>query len=51
MQSEPAPTIEDVARHWDAVNDETGYFVPPNLNAWSAEFAKHLYPGGPDAAR
>ena len=51
VQSEPAPTIEDVARHWDVVNDETGYFVPSDLNAWSAEFAKHLYPSGPDAAR
>jgi NAD(P)-dependent dehydrogenase (short-subunit alcohol dehydrogenase family) len=49
VQSEPAPTIEDVARHWDTINDETGYFVPADLNAWSAEFAKHLSPGGTNA--
>ena len=25
----PAPTIEDVAAHWAAINDETGYTSPP----------------------
>ncbi len=34
-------TIEDVAKNWDAINDETGYYVPSDLMAWSAEFLKH----------
>ncbi|MEZ5143483.1 MAG: SDR family NAD(P)-dependent oxidoreductase [Acidimicrobiales bacterium] len=38
----PAPTIEDVAAHWDAVNDETGYSVPADLLDWSAAFTRHL---------
>ena len=38
----PAPTIEDVARHWDAINDEAGYTVPADLPAWSAGFTAHL---------
>ena len=25
----PEPTVEDVAEHWAAINDETGYDVPP----------------------
>ena len=24
----PQPTMEDVARNWETINDETGYFVP-----------------------
>ena len=36
------PTIEDVADHWDAVNDETGYYVPADLTAWSDAFMGHL---------
>ncbi len=35
-------TIEDVAQHWGAINDESGYFVPPDLMAWSAAFMDHL---------
>ena len=38
------PTIEDVARNWEAINDETGYFVPDDLMAWSAAFLTHLFP-------
>ena len=38
----PAPTIEDVADHWDAINDETGYDVPADLMAWSTTFLSHL---------
>ena len=38
----PAPTIEDVAAHWDTINDETGYSVPADLTAWSAAFMSHL---------
>ena len=37
-----APTIEDVAEHWDAINDEGGYVVPEDLMAWSAAFLAHL---------
>lgn len=37
-----APTIEDVADHWKQINDESGYDVPADLNAWSAAFLKHL---------
>ena len=44
----PTPTVEDVAEHWATINDETGYSVPADLKAWSAEFLKHLYPR-PDA--
>jgi NAD(P)-dependent dehydrogenase (short-subunit alcohol dehydrogenase family) len=42
----PAPdaTIEDVARHWRAINDETGYSVPADLMSWSAAFLSHLPP-------
>ncbi len=38
------PTIEDVAGHWAAINDETGYTVPADLDAWSATFMGHLPP-------
>jgi NAD(P)-dependent dehydrogenase (short-subunit alcohol dehydrogenase family) len=38
----PAPTVEDVAAHWDAINDESGYAVPTNLDDWSATFTAHL---------
>jgi len=37
-----APTVEDVAAHWDEINDETGYTVPADLMAWSAAFLSHL---------
>jgi NAD(P)-dependent dehydrogenase (short-subunit alcohol dehydrogenase family) len=40
------PTIEDVARHWETINDETGYYVPSDLMAWSAAFMAHLNPSG-----
>jgi NAD(P)-dependent dehydrogenase (short-subunit alcohol dehydrogenase family) len=36
------PTVEDVAAHWAAINDETGYTVPRDLNEWSASFTTHL---------
>jgi NAD(P)-dependent dehydrogenase (short-subunit alcohol dehydrogenase family) len=38
------PTIDDVARNWDAINDEAGYSVPTDLAAWSAAFMAHLVP-------
>jgi len=42
VDTDGAPTVEDVAEHWAAINDETGYFVPADLNEWSAAFTKHL---------
>jgi NAD(P)-dependent dehydrogenase (short-subunit alcohol dehydrogenase family) len=38
----PAPTIEDVAGNWDAINDEAAYFLPADLLSWSAAFLAHL---------
>jgi hypothetical protein len=38
----PVPTIEDIAQNWAAINDETGYYVPADLAAWSAAFMAHL---------
>ena len=38
----PVVTMEDVAQHWQTINDETGYFVPGDLIAWSAAFMSHL---------
>jgi len=36
------PTMEDVAAHWAAINDEPGYRVPADLADWSAGFLAHL---------
>jgi len=36
------PTIEDVAAHWDEINDETGYTVPTSTGAWSRAFLEHV---------
>jgi NAD(P)-dependent dehydrogenase (short-subunit alcohol dehydrogenase family) len=36
-----APTIEDVVRHWEQINDETGYYVPATLEEWADEFFRH----------
>jgi NAD(P)-dependent dehydrogenase (short-subunit alcohol dehydrogenase family) len=40
----PEPTIEDVADNWATINDDTGYYVPADLTAWSAAFMAHLRP-------
>jgi len=40
--AEGEPTVEDLAEHWAAVNDETGYVVPRDLPEWSAGFLSHL---------
>ena len=37
----PTPTVEDVAEHWAAINDETGYYVPADLMDWSNAFLAH----------
>ena len=42
VHAEGEPTIEDVAAHWAAINDETGYYVPADLMDWSAAFTAHL---------
>ena len=36
------PTIEDVAGHWDTINEEHGYTVPADLMTWSTTFLDHL---------
>jgi len=35
-------TIEDIADHWPAINDEAGYHVPADLTSWSTDFLAHL---------
>ncbi len=40
----PAPTIEDVADNWAAINDDPGYVIPADLPDWSATFMSHLRP-------
>ena len=42
VHAEGQPTIEDVAEHWTAINDEAGYRVPVDLMDWSAAFMAHL---------
>jgi NAD(P)-dependent dehydrogenase (short-subunit alcohol dehydrogenase family) len=39
-----ATTPEDVAEHWDEINDESGYSVPADLMSWSAAFLAHQEP-------
>ncbi|MBK6011377.1 SDR family NAD(P)-dependent oxidoreductase [Streptomyces sp. MBT53] len=36
-------SVEDVAKNWDAINDEKGYYVPADLMAWSGSFLKHQF--------
>ena len=40
------PTMEDVAGHWEAINDESSYYVPGDLMEWSAAFMAHLQSEG-----
>lgn len=44
VHPEPAPTIEDVAGNWEAINAERGYYVPADLLSWSAVFLAHRTP-------
>jgi len=46
VHATPEPTIEDIARNWAAINDETGYYVPADLTDWSSTFMAHLPPSG-----
>jgi NAD(P)-dependent dehydrogenase (short-subunit alcohol dehydrogenase family) len=34
-------TIEDIAEHWSMINDETGYYVPADLQDWAAHYMAH----------
>jgi NAD(P)-dependent dehydrogenase (short-subunit alcohol dehydrogenase family) len=36
------PAVEDIAEHWDAINEESPYSVPNDLTAWSTAFMRHL---------
>ncbi len=40
------PTIEDIARNWGTINNETGYHVPTDLPDWSTTFLAHLPSSG-----
>ncbi len=40
----PEPTMEDVARNWAKINDESGYYVPADLVDWSVMFTADLRP-------
>jgi NAD(P)-dependent dehydrogenase (short-subunit alcohol dehydrogenase family) len=42
LHRDGVPTIEDVAEHWAAINDERGYSVPADLGEWSSAFTSHL---------
>ena len=35
-------TVDDVAAHWAAINDEAGYYVPGTLMDWAGHFLAHL---------
>jgi NAD(P)-dependent dehydrogenase (short-subunit alcohol dehydrogenase family) len=49
VQEDGPATVEDVAKNWDAINDETGYYVPSDLMAWSGAFLKHQFAPEPRA--
>jgi len=38
-----APTPEDVAAHWAAINDEASYYVPTSTLNWSARYMSHRF--------
>ncbi len=46
VHATPEPTIEDVAQNWETINDESDYYVPADLIAWSTAFMAHLRPSG-----
>jgi len=35
-------TIDDVAAHWEQINDEAGYYVPRDLNDCVGHYMSHL---------
>jgi NAD(P)-dependent dehydrogenase (short-subunit alcohol dehydrogenase family) len=50
VHSTPEPTMEDIAENWATINDETGYYVPDDLTAWSSAFMAHLLSSGAEPA-
>lgn len=42
LHTDGAPTIEDVAAHWRAIDDPSATAVPRDLTDWSARFTAHL---------
>jgi hypothetical protein len=42
VSTDATPTVEDVAAHWDEINDASNHAVPADLMAWSAYFLSHL---------
>ncbi|MGW3651540.1 SDR family NAD(P)-dependent oxidoreductase [Streptomyces sp. NPDC000878] len=43
VQEDGLATVEDVAKNWDTINDEKGYYVPSDLMGWSGSFLKHQF--------
>jgi len=37
-----SPSVEDVAAHWDEINDTTGSWIPTGLMDWSNRFMTHV---------
>ncbi len=42
LHTDGAPTLEDVARQWTAINDHSEFDIPVDLMEWSAAFTAHL---------
>lgn len=42
-RSQGTPTVEDVAANWERINDESGYYLPSSLTAWTTEYLKHQF--------
>ncbi|KQO97808.1 SDR family NAD(P)-dependent oxidoreductase [Leifsonia sp. Leaf264] len=40
--SDGSPSLEEIADHWEEINDQDGYYVPESLNDWSSRFMAHL---------
>jgi NAD(P)-dependent dehydrogenase (short-subunit alcohol dehydrogenase family) len=40
--AEDEPSVEQIAEHWDEINDRDGYYVPASLNDWASRFMAHL---------
>ncbi|MFT4259384.1 SDR family NAD(P)-dependent oxidoreductase [Microbacterium sp.] len=41
-EGDAVPTVEDVAAHWEQINDLDGFYVPSGLQDWSARFMSQL---------
>jgi NAD(P)-dependent dehydrogenase (short-subunit alcohol dehydrogenase family) len=39
---EGVPAVEEIAEHWDEINDREGYYVPAGLMDWASRFMAHL---------